>query len=127
MIKWIKKKVVEHLNNMKLRTKLLVSYFILILVPLSLLTLISYNHISKTIEELILYSAKQNFDQTNSFLEYKISKVVDISSIISVDKNLTNILTKDLNNYEYAEQIKDAQDLNTIYLNPYQTIMMSIG
>jgi two-component system sensor histidine kinase YesM len=120
MIKWIKKKVVEHLNNMKLRTKLLVSYFILILVPLSLLTLISYNHISKTIEELILYSAKQNFDQTNSFLEYKISKVVDISSIISVDKNLTNILTKDLNNYEYAEQIKDAQDLNTIYLNPYQ-------
>lgn len=120
MIRKLEKKFVQFLNNRKLRTKLMLSYFILIIIPLGLLAFVSYNQVSKTIEGLVLYSAKQNFEQTNSFLEYKISKIIDISDIITVDRNLNNILTKKLEDYEIAEQIKDAQDLNTLYLTPYQ-------
>ena len=107
-------------NNFKFRTKLMFSYFILIIIPLGLLTFISYNQVSKTIEKLVLYSAKQNFEQTCSFLDYKIGKIIDISDVIPVDRNLITILTKPLENYEYSEQLRDAQDLNTLYLTPYQ-------
>jgi len=120
MIKGIKKLLIQLSNNLKFRTKLMLSYCIFIILPLGLLTFISNNQVSRTIENLVLYSAKQNFEQTSSFLNYKMSKIINISDIISVDRNLTNILTKPMENYGYAEQIQDAQDLNTLYLSPYQ-------
>lgn len=120
MIKGIKKSLNRHLNNLQFRTKLMLTYCIFIILPLGLLTIISYNQVSRTIEDLVLYSAKQNFEQTSSFLNYKMSKIIDISDIISVDRNLTSILTRPLEEYTLTEQIQDAQDLNTLYLSPYQ-------
>jgi two-component system sensor histidine kinase YesM len=79
----------------------------------------SYNQVSKTIESLVLYSAKQNFEQTYSFLNYKMGKIIDISDIIAVDQNLTEILMKPLENYSYTEQIRDAQDL-TSFVTPFE-------
>ena len=120
MIERLKSFLIQFPNNFRFRTKLMFSYFILIIVPLGLLTFISYNQVSKTIEKLVLYSAKQNFEQTCSFLDYKIGKIIDISDVIPVDRNLITILTKPLENYELSEQLRDAQDLNILYLSPYQ-------
>ncbi|HHW23436.1 MAG TPA: sensor histidine kinase [Clostridiaceae bacterium] len=120
MIRELAGRIVQFLNNITLRTKLMLSFSILIAIPMSLLTFIGYNQISMTVENLVLFSVRQNFDQTISFLDYKISKVIDISNIISVDKNLTSILTKDIDTYEIAEQVKDAHEINAIYLTPYQ-------
>lgn len=121
MISEIKKFFNRFLNNLKLRNKLMLSYFILIIIPLGVLTFVSLNQVSKTIQGQVLFSAKQNFEQTNSFLDYKISKIINLSDIITIDKNLTTILAKDPDNYDVSEQIHDAQDLTTLYLTPYQT------
>ena len=120
MINVIKNYLMEFINNLNFRTKLMFTYFIFIIIPLGLLTFISFGQVSKTIEGLVLYSAKQNFGQTFSFIDYKIGKIIDTSDIISVDRNLTDILTKPLSDYGYSQQIRDAQDLSTLYLTPYQ-------
>lgn len=120
MIRKFAERIIQFLNNINLRTKLMLTYSILIVIPMSVLTFIYYNQISKTVEDLVLFSAKQNFEQTISFLDYKISKVIDISNIISVDKNLISILTKDINTYEITEQVRDAHEINAVYLTPYQ-------
>jgi len=116
----MKNYLMKFINNLNFRTKLMFTYFIFIIIPLGLLTFISYGQVSKTIEGLVLYSAKQNFGQTFSFINYKVGKIIDTSDIISVDRNLTDILTKPLSDYSYSQQIRDAQDLSTLYLTPYQ-------
>lgn len=120
MINVMKNYLMKFINNLNFRTKLMFTYFIFIIIPLGLLTFISYGQVSKTIEGLVLYSAKQNFGQTFSFINYKVGKIIDTSDIISVDRNLTDILTKPLSDYSYSQQIRDAQDLSTLYLTPYQ-------
>jgi two-component system sensor histidine kinase YesM len=120
MLKKLKDYIIQFPNNFKFRTKLMFSYSIFIIIPLGLLTFFSYNQVSKTIEKLVLYSAKQNFEQTCSFLDYKIGKIIDITDDIPVNRNLVSILTKPLADYTYPEQIRDSQDLNTQYLTPYQ-------
>ncbi|NLV35534.1 MAG: sensor histidine kinase [Clostridiaceae bacterium] len=113
------KSLLKPVNNLKFRTKLMISYCIFIIIPLGLMSFFSYNQVSKTIESLVLYSAKQNFEQTYSFLNYKMGKIIDISDIIAVDQNLTEILMKPLENYSYTEQIRDAQDL-TSFVTPFE-------
>lgn len=107
-------------NDQKLLSKLMFTNFVLIIFPLMFFTLLSNNSISKAIENQVLFSEEQVFEQTDSFLSYKISKVIDISDIISVDKNIITILTKDIGNYDTAMQMQDLYDLNTFYLTPYQ-------
>lgn len=120
MIRKVKNIITQFFNDQKLRSKFMFSNFVLIILPLLFFTLISNNAIEKAIENQVLFSEEQVFEQTSSFLKYKVSKVVDISDIISVDKNIITILTKDLAGYETAEQMQDLYDLNTFYLTPYQ-------
>jgi two-component system sensor histidine kinase YesM len=119
MMKRMMKSLLRPVNSLKFRTKLMISYCIFIIIPLGLMSFFSYNQVSKTIESLVLYSAKQNFEQTYSFLNYKMGRIIDISDIIAVDQNLTEILMKPIENYSYTEQIRDAQDL-TSFVTPFE-------
>lgn len=120
MMRKLKNLLVQFFNDQKLRSKFMFSNFVLIILPLIFFTLISNDAVSKTIENQVLFSEEQVFEQTSSFLSYKVSKVIDISDIISVDKNIIAILTKNLAEYDTAEQMQDLYDLNTFYLTPYQ-------
>ena len=64
------------LRNLTIRKKLLASYFVLIFIPLSLLTVVSYVNVSKVSKNQILYSAGQSFDQAYAFLDYKVSSLI---------------------------------------------------
>lgn len=119
MFKNIYRSTIQLLNNLRLKTKLMLSYFILIIVPLGLLTFFSYNQVAKYIEMQVRYSAEQVFEQTNSFLAYKIEKIINVVDIISLDKNLHEILTKPMDAYTIPDQIRDTDTL-TRYLKSYQ-------
>jgi two-component system, sensor histidine kinase YesM len=97
----------------------MLSYFILILIPMMILTLVSYRQASHIVESQVLFSAKQIFEQTNSFLSYKIAKIVDASNIIAIDRNVNTILCKKPDLYSLPEQLKDMEDL-TAYLKSFQ-------
>jgi Predicted signal transduction protein with a C-terminal ATPase domain len=107
------------INNLKLKQKLMLSYFVLILIPLAILTVISYRQAARIVENQVLFSAKQVFQQSNAFLSYKIARIVDVSNIIAIDRNVNSILGKGPHDYPLPEQLKDMETL-TAYLKSFQ-------
>lgn len=88
------------LRNLTIRKKLLASYFILIFIPLSLLTVVSYINVSKVSKNQILYSAGQSFDQAYAFLDYKVSSLIKSSDVIYFNTDVQTILMKNRDQYE---------------------------
>ena len=70
----------EIIINLKLAHKLLISYFALIILPLALISFLFYNNVAKIVENNVTYSAKQAFEQTFSFLSYKINNIFSKSN-----------------------------------------------
>lgn len=98
-------------SDLKLMHKFLLSYFLLILIPLFLLSTFTYSRVSSILESYITFSTKQAFDQTYSFLSYKLYRFSDISDIIRVDDSLSDMLSTDPKAYDIHSQIKDMTDI----------------
>jgi len=80
-------------RNFNLKTKLLISYAVLILIPLILVSAIAYFRIAQHMERQIMYSTKQAFEQTNSFLTHKLNTIINASDVIYHDTRVQDILT----------------------------------
>ncbi|WP_163215709.1 sensor histidine kinase [Clostridium thermarum] len=99
--------------------KFLLSYFALIIIPLYLLSALTYSKVSSILENYIRFSTKQAFDQTNSFLSYKMYRFQEVSDILRIDDNIIHILSKDPRNYDIHSQVKDLTYLQK-YLDSFQ-------
>ena len=102
-------------KNLNLIQKFLLTYCILILVPLTTLFGYTYTKMSQIIESNILDSTKQAFNQSIDFLTYKIYRIFDISNSLAVDENITNILRNDPNSYLLSNQIADLSYLRLFF------------
>lgn len=105
--------------KLKLMDQFLIIYSILIIIPLSILFGYTYSKMSKLIKENILTSTEQAFNQSLSFISYKMDRIYSTADAISVDDKLTNLLVKDYSNYDIHEEIKDLSSLRS-YLYSYQ-------
>lgn len=83
------------IKNLTIRKKLLISYFILIFLPLGILTAVSYQKVSKGYESQILYSSSQSFEQAYTFLSYKVNTLIKSSDIIYFNADVQEILSRD--------------------------------
>lgn len=90
----------KFLANSKLMTKLLLSYLILIIFPLGILALLSYNTISQAITDKTTYSAKQSFEQSYSYLSYKLRNVSNKAIQLTANKTLRSTISTDQRNYD---------------------------
>ena len=106
-------------KNLNLIHKFLLTYCILILVPLTTLFGYTYTKMSQIIESNILDSTKQAFDQSIDFLTYKIYRIFDISNSLAIDENITNILRNDPDSYLLSNQIGDLAYLR-LFLSAYE-------
>lgn len=106
-------------KNLNLIQKFLLTYCILILVPLTTLFGYTYTKMSQIIESNIIDSTKQAFDQSIDFLTYKIYRIFDISNSLAIDKNITNILRNDPDSYLLSNQIADLSYLR-LFLSAYE-------
>lgn len=98
-------------NDLKLMQKLLLSYIILIIFPLMLLSYLIYDNVSKIIEDHIVYSAKQAFEQSNSFLTYKFYNITEKSNVLLNNNLFIQIMSSDSNS-SLSEQVKNSMDLS---------------
>lgn len=103
------------IRDLKLRDKLLMTYFVLIFLPLALSNLFSFRVVNDIIEKQIIYSASQAFDQATDFLSYKINKIIGVSDSIAVNTMVKTILEKDINNYPIEDQYEDLNTLKTFF------------
>jgi two-component system sensor histidine kinase YesM len=115
-MKWFNRLVFHFLHNTSLKSKLLISYSILIIIPLVMLSMYAYNKITDIIHDRAIYSAEQNFDQTHSYLSYKLYKIIRTSDLIATDKNVREILDKTSSVTPLEQQVEDM-----IYMVRYLT------
>ena len=119
MIKNLHKILSKYLMDLNIKKKLLLSYFVLIIIPLGLLTYVSYKRVSEILERQIIFSAMQTFEQTYSFLTYKLDNIINVSDVIIMDREIQDILTHDIESYEIGRQYVDASKL-TIFFSSFQ-------
>jgi len=93
-----------YIANLKLKHKLMLSYFILIVIPLSAITMINYQRVSGTIQDQTMHSALQVFDQAMFFLSSKINNAENTSNIIILDKETSNILVRNSQKQDTADE-----------------------
>ena len=105
--------------NSKLINQFLFMYSILILIPLTILFTYTYTKMSTMIEDNIINSTEQAFDQSCSFITYKLYRIFNTSNSLVIDNTLTSILRKDPNNYPINEQVGDLYTLRS-NLSSYQ-------
>ena len=105
--------------NSKLINQFLFMYSILILIPLTILFTYTYTKMSTMIEDNIITSTEQAFDQSCSFITYKLYRIFNTSNSLVIDNTLTSILRKNPNNYPINEQVGDLYTLRS-YLSSYQ-------
>jgi two-component system sensor histidine kinase YesM len=103
--------IIRYLQDISLKRKLLLSYSILILIPLATISIYSYNKITQLTHERTFYSATQSFNQTYDYLSYKLYKMIKSADLISTDKKVKEILNKPALNYPLTDQIQDMYDL----------------
>ena len=106
-------------KNLNLIQKFLLTYCILILLPLTILFGYTYTKMSQIIESNILNSTDQAFDQSIDFLTYKFYRIFDISNSLAIDENIVNILRNDPNNYLLSDQIGHLSYLR-LFLSSYE-------
>ena len=106
-------------HNMKLFKKFLLTYCLVIIVPIFIIATYSYSKLSSIITKNITTSTKEAFNQSLDFIDYKIYKIFDISNTIVIDNTITSVLKKNPDEYELSAQISDFRVLQN-YLSSFQ-------
>ncbi|MFD2334109.1 sensor histidine kinase [Cohnella sp. GCM10020058] len=108
------------LLKLRLKQKLLLSYLLLILLPILYLQFYASGKVTGIIQEMVSFSLNQSFRQTHSFLSYKLKRITDVSDLIALDENqMTRVLTKNVADYGIHEQLEDGNKLS-VFLSSYR-------
>ncbi|MCY9666741.1 sensor histidine kinase [Paenibacillus alginolyticus] len=91
MIEWFK------LKNYRLRSKLIITYMLLTVVPMSLLGYISYNQYTKSIEEQVGEYVPRILDQANENIDKRMAEFESLSELLYNSSQVVSILRKDSN------------------------------
>ncbi|GGI43664.1 histidine kinase [Paenibacillus marchantiophytorum] len=117
------------LYNTKLRHKIMYSYLLLIMLPLGFYQFIASEKMSDIIINHVTYSAKQGFDQTYSFLNYRVQRIAETTNIlvsnstisdILLDNNVTQDINRELQDYSNLKKLlrsmQDSLDISRVIL-----------
>jgi two-component system sensor histidine kinase YesM len=102
-------------KNTKFITKLLISYLLLIFVSMGLMATFSYKTLSQALKDKTTYSAIQSFEQSYSYLSYKLYNVFNQSKQIAENLELRTIASKTPDDYidNHLSLVKDTKTLTT--------------
>lgn len=131
-MKEVVRKIIDPINNMKLKNKLNISYIVLIIIPIVIMSIfyykISSSIIIKNAEESSLKVVKNN----NSLINLKLDKILESSDAITLDHDLYEIVNNSKGkNYTSSELISLDKKLNNIlfkyfnYTDVYSTHLLT--
>jgi two-component system sensor histidine kinase YesM len=103
----IKNLVFKSFDNLSIRTKLMTTFFILIILPLSFFTYITYNRTSNQLKEQTLSTQTLVFNESVSGLSNYFSNMITVTDLILYDKEIYNIVERNLQNYDAEARLKD--------------------
>ncbi len=103
------------LYNMSFRTRLLLTYFIIILLPLSIFTYITYIRVSKVMLNQTLSSTTQVFTEASSILDKEFGNADNVISIITHDSFIYDVASTNPSSYEIANQLEDSNRITDMF------------
>lgn len=101
-------------HNLRIKSKLLLSFGLLILVTVASISYISYHKTSGMMEEKVAESTRRSFEQAATFIAYKLNNVKDVSSMLFMNGELRKILSKSGEDYSLGAQLDDYATLKEI-------------
>ncbi|NBD26918.1 cache domain-containing sensor histidine kinase [Paenibacillus glycinis] len=103
--------------TVSIKTKLLFSYLVLIFVPLIVLTTLTYWRVSSQMEDNMLRTSQNALDQSETYLETKLSNLLNATDIIYFDKTLQDVHTTNPAIYDedFIQQNIDQNNLTTLF------------
>ncbi|NEU60268.1 sensor histidine kinase [Paenibacillus sp. ALJ109b] len=106
MIGWIKSKF----NDIKFRNKLLLSHLVIALIPILLLGLLSFIQSYRIQMKELRSEAEASLEQVSNIMDYKINRYNTLSEFMVLNRELSQIFTKD---YEenYYNMYLDFRDI----------------
>ncbi|WP_315795856.1 sensor histidine kinase [Paenibacillus sp. BIC5C1] len=106
MIGWIKSKF----NDIKFRNKLLLSHLVIALIPILLLGLLSFIQSYRIQMKELRSEAEASLEQVSNIMDYKINRYNTLSEFMVLNRDLSQIFTKD---YEenYYHMYLDFRDI----------------
>lgn len=106
MIGWIKSKF----NDIRFRNKLLLSHLVIALIPILLLGLLSFIQSYRIQMKELRSEAEASLEQVSNIMDYKINRYNTLSEFIVLNRELSQIFTKD---YEenYYHMYLDFRDI----------------
>ncbi|HZG78045.1 MAG TPA: sensor histidine kinase [Paenibacillus sp.] len=107
------------LRNLNIRYKLLLSYLVLIFIPLSALATLTYSRSSEVVSSNMIDISSQTLEQANTTLGYLFQNAIKSSNIVSSNRTVHDALLKHRSGYDTNEQIDDFNQLKD-YLTSIQ-------
>lgn len=105
----------QYIQDLKIKHKLVLIFFFLMIVPLFGFTYLAYKQAAQVIQENTVYSAKQSFEQAASSLASKVNSASTISDYIILDEEATRVFGRNESSYEIPMQLKDSSYLLRLF------------
>lgn len=101
----------------KLRTKLLVIYFLLIVIPLGLFSLYTHLRVRSVIRQQTLSAAQTAFEDTRLSIQRILDQLDGVVDILSVDPLLYTMASNDSQDFTYIRRLEDSNQIGSTFEN----------
>lgn len=111
--------IIFKVKSISYQKKLFLSYFILIFLPLTVLSAIFYMHISTTQLNHFTNLSNLYLNQATTTLETRISEMLSLTKSLSMQETLRTCLEKDPEDYSILEQANDLEEMQSVIRSHY--------
>lgn len=111
--------LIKLFKDSSIKSKLLLSYLVLIVIPLGLITWLTYNKSSKITEDNMMKITSLALDQISNSLETKLSDISKVSEAVINNYDIQEILVRDLQEPDIMKQVLDARKME-LFLKSFQ-------
>ncbi len=98
---------------MKLKYKIMLFYGIMFIIPLVVITMANIKLLTKGLLDNMEYSAGQGYEQSLSFLNYKLYRTIRLSDVVALNVEINDILTRKSEDYTLHQQLADMNTLRS--------------
>lgn len=113
-------KVIDlYFHHLPLHRKLMISYGLIIAIPIIVMYFFGYSKMASALETNLLYSANQGYSQAYEFTGYKLYKMLRTSDLISQNDRVHDLLTMTHSKDNYVKEVELTLDLKD-YLSSFE-------
>ncbi|HHV12430.1 MAG TPA: sensor histidine kinase [Clostridiales bacterium] len=98
---------------MKLKYKIMLFYGMMFIIPLLVITMANIKILTDSLLDSMEYSAGQGYEQSLSFLNYKLYRTMKLSDVVVSNREINDILTRKSPDYTIYQQIADMNTLRS--------------